>query len=75
MIKENIIELVNHFNMVSYQDLVGALIVYEKDLDLEDLTDEDMEKLENIYYKWLDSDISGLLDTDLKDMINKELGE
>lgn len=75
MIKENIIELVNHFNMVSYQDLVGALIVYEKDLDLEDLTDEDMEKLENIYYKWLDSDISGLLDTDLKDIINEELGE
>ena len=73
---ENIKRLVKQFNNENYIDLVGALIVFEKMdylQDLEDLTDKDIEKLEKIYYEWLHSDISGLLDMDLKDIIDKEL--
>ena len=75
---ENIKRLVKQFNNEDYKELVGALIVFEKmDYlhDLEDLTDKDIEKLEEIYYKWLHSDISGLLDMDLKDIIDEELGD
>lgn len=73
---ENIKRLVKQFNNEDYKELVGALIVFEKMdylQDLEDLTDKDIEKLEEIYYEWLHSDISGLLDTDLKDIIDSEL--
>ena len=75
---ENIKRLVKQFNNEDYKELVGALIVFEKmDYlhDLEDLNNKDIEKLEEIYYKWLHSDISGLLDMDLKDLIDEELEE
>lgn len=78
MNKINIIRLVKQFNNEDYKDLVGALIVFEKmDYlhDIDDLTDEDIKALEDIYYEWLHSDISGLLDTDLKDIIDTKLGD
>lgn len=75
MEKENIKELVDMFMKANYMDLFGAIIVYELDLveDLEDLSDEDIEKLENIYAKYMNSKtISGLLNDELKEIIDKE---
>lgn len=75
MNKENIKELVKLFNNVNYKDLFGAIIVFEK-LDylaeLDDLQDSDINTLETIYEKFMDSDITGLLNDDLKEIIDKE---
>ncbi len=75
MNKENIKELVKLFNNVNYKDLFGAIIIFEKLdylADLEDLQDTDINTLETIYEKFMDSDITGLLNDDLKEIIDKE---
>lgn len=80
MNKENIIKLVKEFKNVNYKDLVGALVVFEileneyyYETELNELRDEDLKTLENIYEKWMNSDISGLLNEDLKEIINEEV--
>ena len=80
MNKENIIKLVKEFKNVNYKDLVGALVVFEileneyyYETELNELRDEDLKTLENIYEKWMDSDIAGLLNEDLKEIINEEV--
>lgn len=73
---EDVKRLVKQFNNEDYKNLVGALIVFEKMdylQDLEELNSKDIEILETIYYEWLHSDISGLLDVDLKDIIDSKL--
>ena len=74
MNKDNIIKLVKQFNEINYKDLFGALIVFEQ-LDylynLEDFNDKDVEFLEKIFNKFMDSDICGLLNEDLKELIEE----
>ena len=64
MNKNKVIELVKLFKNVDYKDLFGALVLNEKiDFlqDLEDVNDSDIEYLEELYNKFLDSDLSGLI--------------
>lgn len=78
---ENVKRLVKQFDCERYKDLVGALIVFEKfdyrglTQNIDYLSDRDIKVLENIYDEWMNSDISGLLDTDLKDIIDRKLEE
>jgi len=79
MNKKEIVKLVKTFKKTNYKDLVGALIIYEfleneyyYDIELEELKEEDLKTLDNIYVKWLKSDICGLLNEDLKELIEEE---
>ena len=75
MNKEKIIELVKTLNNSDYKDVFGALIVYEKMdylQDLQDFNDRDIEYLEKVYDKFMDSPtISGLLNEDLKEILEE----
>lgn len=81
MKKENIVRLVKELKNVNYKDVVGALVVYEilenelyYDTELEELRDEDIKTLENIYDKFMESDtITGLLNDELKEIIESEM--
>lgn len=76
MNKNKIIELVKILKNSDYKDVFGALIVFEKlDYlqDLQDFNDEDIEYLEKVYDKFMDSPtISGLLNEELKEILESE---
>ena len=76
MNKEKIIELVKTLNNSDYKDVFGALIVFEKlDYlqDLQDFNDGDIEYLEKVYDKFMDSPtISGLLNEELKEILESD---
>lgn len=76
MNKNKIVELVKILKNSDYKDVFGALIVFEKlDYlqDLQDFNDGDIEYLEKIYNKFMDSyTISGLLNEELKEMLENE---
>ena len=75
MNKNKIIELVKILKNSDYKDVFGALIVYEKMdylQDLQDFNDRDIEYLEKVYDKFMDSPtISGLLNEDLKEILEE----
>lgn len=75
MNKNKIIELVKILKNSDYKDVFGALIVFEKlDYlqDLQDFNDGDIEYLEKIYNKSMDSHtISGLLNEELKEILEE----
>lgn len=80
MNKEIIIELVKKFKSVDYKNLVGALAIYEiienemyYETALEELSKKDMQTLENIYNKFMNSKtIKGLLNEELVEIIESE---
>lgn len=77
MNKNKIIELVKILKNSDYKDVFGALIVFEK-LDylynLKDLNDGDIEYLEKVYDKFMNSPtMSGLLNEELNEIL--ESGE
>lgn len=71
MNKEKVIELVKILNNNDYRDVFGALVVFEK-LDylhnLEDFDNKDIEFLENVYNKFMNS-------TTCEGLINEEINE
>lgn len=62
---DKIKEIVHYLNNVSYRDLFGALMVFERvDYlhDLEDLDKSDIEYLEDVYDYFMDNDyFTGLM--------------
>ena len=76
MNKEKIIELVKTLNNNNYKDVFGAILIFEKlDYlqDLQDIDDKDIEYLEEVYNKFMDSPtITGLLNDELKEIIEEE---
>ena len=67
MNKDVIKLMVRMFRNVNYKDLFGALVLNERIdylQDLEDITDSDIVYLEELYDKFLDSDISGLINVE-----------
>lgn len=76
MNKNKIIELVKILKNSDYKDVFGALIVFEKlDYlqDLQDFNDGDIEYLEKVYDKFMDSPtISGLLNEELNEILESE---
>lgn len=64
---ENIKEIVKYLNKVKYSDLFGAIMVFEKlDFlhDLEDLNQQDLDYLEDLYDYFMDCDyFTGLFNT------------
>ena len=76
MNKERIIELVKELRKENYKDLFAALILYEEiDFihELEDVTDKDIEFLENIYQKFMEKDnITSLVNQDIFDLMEEE---
>ena len=76
MNKEKIIELVKILNNNDYKDVFGALIVFEK-LDylhnLEDFNDKDIEFLESVYNKFMDSSTcTGLINEEINEFLESE---
>lgn len=76
MNKEKIIELVKTLNNNNYKDVFGAILIFEKlDYlqDLQDIDDKDIEYLEEVYNKFMDSPtITGLLNDELKEFLESE---
>ena len=76
MNKEKIIELVKTLNNNDYKDVFGAILIFEKlDYlqDLQDIDDKDIEYLEEVYNKFMDSPtIAGLLNEELKEILESE---
>lgn len=76
MNKNKIIELVKILENSNYKDVFGALVVYEKMeylQDLQDFNDGDIEYLEKVYDKFMDSPtISGLLNEELNEILESE---
>lgn len=64
---ENIKQIVKYLNGVKYSDLFGAIMVFEKlDYlhDLEDLNQQDLDYLEDLYDYFMDCDyFTGLFNT------------
>lgn len=76
MNKEKVIELVKILNNNDYKDVFGALIVFEK-LDylhnLEDFNDKDVEFLESVYNKFMDSTTCvGLINEEINEFLESE---
>lgn len=76
MNKEKIIELVKILNNNDYKDVFGALIVFEK-LDylhnLEEFNDKDVEFLEGVYNKFMDSSTCpGLINEEINEFLESE---
>lgn len=69
---ENIKELVRIFKNADYRDLFGALVLNEK-IDylheLEDLQEKDLEYLEELYNKFMDSNLQ-LIDIEALEDLN-----
>ena len=69
---EKIKELVKILHNNDYKNIFGAMIIFEKMdylQELEDLDNKDMETLENIYNKYMDSKtITGLLNEEINDI-------
>lgn len=76
MNKEKIIELVKTLNNNNYKDVFGSILIFEKlDYlqDLQDIDDKDIEYLEEVYNKFMDSPtITGLLNEELKEFLESE---
>lgn len=76
MNKEKIIELVKTLKNNNYKDVFGAILIFEKlDYlqDLQDIDDKDIEYLEEVYNKFMDSPtITGLLNEELKEFLESE---
>lgn len=76
MNKEKIIELVKTLKNNNYKDVFGAIVIFEKlDYlqDLQDIDDKDIEYLEEVYNKFMDSPtIAGLLNEELKEFLESE---
>lgn len=76
MNKEKIIELVKTLNNNNYKDVFGAILIFEKlDYlqDLQDIDDKDIEYIEEVYNKFIDSPtITGLLNEELKEFLESE---
>ena len=76
MNKEKIIELVKTLNNNNYKDVFGSILIFEKlDYlqDLQDIDDKDIEYLEKVYNKFMDSPtITGLLNEELKEFLESE---
>ena len=76
MNREKVIELVKILNNNDYKDVFGALIVFEK-LDylhsLEDFDDKDVEFLESVYTKFMDSPTcAGLINEEINEFLESE---
>lgn len=76
MNKEKVIELVKILNNSNYKDVFGALIVFEK-LDylhnLEDFDDKDVEFLEGVYNKFMNSTTcTGLINEEINEFLESE---
>lgn len=76
MNKEKVIELVKILNNNDYKDVFGALIVFEK-LDylhnLEDFDGKDVEFLESVYNKFMDSSTcTGLINEEINEFLESE---
>lgn len=76
MNKEKVIELVKILNNSNYKDVFGALIVFEK-LDylhnLEDFDDKDVEFLEGVYNRFMDSPTcAGLINEEINEFLESE---
>ena len=76
MNKEKIIELVKILNNNDYKDVFGALMVFEK-LDylhsLEEFNDKDVEFLESVYNKFMDSSTcTGLINEAINEFLESE---
>ena len=75
MNKENIKELVKTFKKADYKELFAALVLFEKiDYlhDLNDLLDSDVEFLEQVYNKFMESKtIKGLLNEEIDNLIDE----
>lgn len=76
MNKEKIIELVKTLKNNNYKDVFGAIVIFEKLeylQDLQDIDDKDIEYLEGVYNKFMDSPtIAGLLNEELKEFLESE---
>ena len=76
MNKEKIIELVKTLKSNDYKDVFAAIVIFEKlDYlqDLQDIDDKDIEYLEEVYNKFMDSPtIAGLLNEELKEFLESE---
>ena len=76
MSKEKIIELVKTLKNNNYKDVFAAIVIFEKlDYlqDLQDIDDKDIEYLEEVYNKFMDSPtITGLLNEELKEFLESE---
>lgn len=75
---EKIKELVKILNNYDYKDVFASMIIFEEVSylhDIEDLTKNDIDFLENLYYKFMKSEITGLINDDLKYMIHENSEE
>lgn len=76
MNKERIIELVKELRKENYKDLFAALILFEQiDFihELEDVTEKDIEYLEEIYEKFMEKDyITSLINQDIFYLMEEE---
>ena len=76
MNKEKIIELVKTLNNNNYKDVFAAIVIFEKLEylhDLQDIDDKDINMLEEIYDRFMESStITGLLNDELKEIIEEE---
>lgn len=76
MNKEKIIELVKTLNNNNYKDVFAAIVIFEKLEylhDLQDIDDKDINMLEEIYDRFMESaTITGLLNDELKEIIEEE---
>lgn len=76
---ENIKNLLELIQSSDYKDLFAAIVLYETNdnmtKDFSELNSGDIEILENIYNKYMNSDIPGLLNEDLKFLIADELNK
>lgn len=76
MNKEKIIELVKTLNNNDYKDVFAAIVIFEKLEylhDLQDIDDKDINMLEEIYDRFMESaTITGLLNDELKEIIEEE---
>ncbi len=79
MNKENIKKLYKTLKESDYKEVVASVILFEKlDYihDIEDITDGDIETLEDIYNKYMHSPtISGLLNEEINDIIEEIKGD
>lgn len=74
MKKENIKEIVKQLNNYDYKELFASIVIFEQIShiqDVEDITDDDIEFLEDLYYNFLHSEITGLINTDIKELIEE----
>lgn len=75
MNKEKIIELVKTLNNNDYKDVFAAIVIFEKLeflQDLQDVYDKDIEYLEEVFDRFMDSPtITGLLNEELKEIMEQ----